>query len=184
MAVCLRSGCHGVALAEWWRLCADCTAPLLDRADGAQPAAPGQVDQLQALGWDAVAWAERIAPSRWGNGVLDDPWLTSVRCLVLAAVITRRAEGCPHTGYGAVTPVVVIPRATGTLRCPSCAEAVVATVTTDGHACDRCGAVPVTRQDRVAAIVGAGLVVVAQLCPACTAATLALGALTSADLKP
>jgi hypothetical protein len=62
------------------------------------------------------------------------------------------------------------------LRAPACSEPVVAVVTTDGHACDRCGAVRVTRADRVAAAAGVALIVVAQLCNACAAEVLALGA--------
>ena len=30
MAACVRAGCRGRALAPWWSLCLECTAPLLD----------------------------------------------------------------------------------------------------------------------------------------------------------
>lgn len=178
MATCVRAGCRGQALAPWWSLCLECTAPLLDpvtpspAADGPHPVA----DQRDAAGWDAVTWAERIAPRRWGSAVTDDPWLTSVRCLTVASVVTGRADGCEHTRTTGATPVVAVARATGSLRCPACAESVVAAVTTDGHACDRCGAVPVSASDRLAAVVGASLVVVALLCNECAGAVMALGA--------
>lgn len=177
MAACVRAGCRGQALAPWWSLCLECTAPLLDpvtpttAGEGLDPVA----DQRDAAGWDAVTWAERIAPRRWGSAVTDDPWLTSVRCLTVASVVTGRADGCEHTRTTEASPVVVVVRATGSLRCPTCAEAVVAAVTTDGHACDRCGQVPVVGSDRLAAVVGASLVVVAQLCDGCAGAVLALG---------
>jgi len=177
MATCVRAGCRGQALAPWWSLCLECTAPLLDpvtpspSADGVDPV----TDQRDAAGWDAVTWAERIAPCRWGSAVADDPWVTSVRCLTVASVVIGRADGCEHTRMKGAAPVVAVARAAGSLRCPACAEPVVASVTTDGHACDRCGQVPVVRGDRVAAVVGASLVVVAQLCEECAGVVLALG---------
>jgi hypothetical protein len=185
MATCVRAGCHGDALAAWWSLCVDCTAPLLDpvgtpgdRTDrvGRPGGADAAADQLDAAGWEAVTWAERIAPDRWGNAALDDRWVTGVRCLTVAAVVTGRAEACEHTRTAGATPVVAVARAAGSVRCPACSEPVVATVTTDGHACDRCQVVPVTHADRVAAVAGVALIVVAQLCQACTADVLALGA--------
>lgn len=186
MSTCVRSGCSGVALAPWWALCAGCTTPLLDpvtdapasgTSSGSTPptGSVAVTDQRVAAGWDAVTWAERIAPRRWGSAVDGDPWLTSVRCLVLASVVTGRADGCDHTRTSGATPVVAVARATGSLRCPSCAEPVVAAVTTDGHACDRCGRVPVGPGDRTAAVTGAALVLVAQLCDGCAGAVLALG---------
>ena len=179
MSTCVRSGCSGVALASWWALCADCSAVLLDPVTGDAGDGPAVGlavdDQRAAAGWDAVTWAERIAPNRWGSAVDGDPWLTTVRCLALASVVTGRADGCEHTRTTGATPVVAVARATGSLRCPPCAEAVVAAVTTDGHACDRCGRVGVGPKDRTAAVVGASLVVVAQLCDGCAGAVLALG---------
>lgn len=172
---CVRSGCPGTALAAWWALCAACTSPLLDPVGGGPAAGDGAGDQRAAAGWDAVTWAERIAPRRWGSAVDGDAWLTSVRCLALASVVTGRSDGCEHTRTTGATPVVAVARATGSLRCPSCAEPVVAAVTTDGHACDRCGRNPVGPTDRTAAVVGASLVVVAQLCDGCAGQVLALG---------
>lgn len=172
MSVCVRSGCDGVALVPWWSLCVDCTRRLLDPVTPASAA-----DQRDAAGWDAVAWAERIAPRRWGTAVDDDPWLTSVRSLAVASVVTGRADGCEHTRTSGATPVVAVARATGSLRCPACAEPVVGAVTTDGNACDRCGVRAVSATDRAAVVVGASLIVVAQLCDPCADAVLALGAL-------
>jgi hypothetical protein len=168
---CVRAGCRGVSLAPWWHLCVACTTPLLEPVgDGSSLG-----DQQAAAGWDAVTWAERIAPNRWGNAVTDDGWVTGVRCLALAAVVTGRADGCQHTAMTGARPVVAVPRATGSLRCPSCAEAVVASVTTDGHACDRCGRVPVTGLHRTAAVAGSSLIIVTQLCDGCASSVLALG---------
>lgn len=175
MATCVRSGCPGVALAPWWALCVDCTTPLLDPVVAHPSADVGVGDQRDAAGWDAVTWAERIAPRRWGSAVDGDTWLTTVRCLALASVVTGRSDGCEHTRATGATPVAAVTRVTGSLRCPSCAESVVASVTTDGHACDRCGCVPVAPTDRTAAVVGTSLVVVAQLCDGCAGAVLALG---------
>jgi ribosomal protein S27AE len=173
MATCVRTGCPGDALAAWWSLCLDCTAPLLEPIH--ERVAGNVLDQREAAGWDAVEWAERIAPNRWGNAATDDRWVTGVRCLAVASVVTGRGNGCEHTRGTGSAPVVAVTRATGSLRCPTCAEPLVAAVTTDGHACDRCGTVPVTRADRVAIVAGSSLIVVAQLCDRCTASVLALG---------
>lgn len=171
-ARCVRYGCGGRALAPWWQLCATCTEPLLDPVPAVDPV---DADPRWDAGWDAVTWAERIAPSRWGQAVVGDAWVTELRCRVLAAGVTGRADGCAHSADATVTaPVVAIPRAPVVLRCPPCAEPVVGTVTTDGHACDRCHAVPVTTGQRVAAIAGAALIVVAQLCDECRRTVLEL----------
>jgi hypothetical protein len=163
MGPCVRASCSQLALASWWALCAECTVPLLESI--ADPAT-GASDQRAAAGWDAMAWAERIAPDRWGNAS-DDAWVTCQRCLAFAAVVTGRSQGCPHTAGDVATPVVAVVRAPGVLRCPSCAEAVVAATSTTGHACDRCGLVAVSMTDRVALVTGSSLVLVAQLCRAC-----------------
>lgn len=177
---CVRIGCANPALAAWWSLCASCTAPLLDPVPGGD-AGGAASDQQASAGWEALAWAERIAPRHWGNAAPDDGWVTSVRCLVVAAVVTGRADGCVHTRTDGATPVVAVPRATGVLRCPTCAEGVVAAVTTDGRACDRCGAVAVTAADRVAAVVGTSLLIVAQLCNLCRPAVLAMSDVVADD---
>jgi len=165
MGPCVRAGCREPALASWWRLCATCTSPLLTPVTERPDAI---VEQHLAAGWDAVAWAERIAPDRWGNAS-DDAWVTRQQCLAFAAVVTGRSQGCPHTAEDVATPVVVIARAPGVLHCPACAEAVVAATSTTGHACDRCGRATVSSTDRVALLTGASLIVVGQLCESCRA---------------
>jgi len=61
MVTCVRSGCTDQVLAPWWLLCQTCTLPLLDPPT---PPSPANQDQQQTAGWDAVEWAERIAPHR------------------------------------------------------------------------------------------------------------------------
>ena len=170
MGECVRAGCRAQALAPWWLLCAGCTQPLLQRVD--EPVGSA-ADQQSAAGWEAVDWAERIAPDRWGHAVESDPWVTTVRCLVFASVVTGRAASCPHTGTPSTRPVVAVPRALDTLACPSCAEPVVARTTVDGG-CDRCRQKPAGPPDRVALICGSSLIVVGQLCANCASATLEL----------
>ena len=172
MSTCVRAGCAGAALAPWWSLCSACTLPLLEPAsDLGDPV----VDQHVTAGWDALDWAERIAPDRWGNAVEDDPWIVARRCLAFAAVTTGRSQGCSHTGAPTVAvPVVAVARAPGVLRCPPCAETVVRQHTTTGHSCDRCQVVTVGPPDRVAALTGASLIIVGQLCRSCTDTVLSL----------
>jgi hypothetical protein len=172
MGGCVRAGCSGPALAGWWSLCVACTTPLLDPVE-ARPDAV--IDQHLAAGWDSIAWAERIAPDRWGQAS-DDGWVVRQRCLVFAAVVTGRSQGCAHTAADVAAPVVAVARVPGVLRCPACAEAVVAATSTTGHACDRCGVVMVAATDRVALLTGASLIVVAQVCPGCRSAVMLLGA--------
>lgn len=172
MTGCVRAGCDGAALAPWWLLCAGCTAPLLEPAT---PSPLSAVDQLATAGWEAVDWAERIAPARWGTAVTTDPWVTEVRCVALAAVATGRSDACAHTTSGrAASPVVAVPAAVGVLRCPSCAEPVVARHSVTGAPCDRCRRVTVGPSDRVAAMTGTSLIIVAQLCADCAGSVLAL----------
>ena len=85
MDACVRAGCGRPALAAWWRLCASCTLPLM--------AADANSAQSNAAGWEALTWAERIAPSAWGNANHDDPWVIAARCLTFASVgpVGRRA---------------------------------------------------------------------------------------------
>jgi ribosomal protein S27E len=166
---CSRSGCSRPALARWWVLCADCTVLLLEPAGRRSDAG---VDQLQAAGWDAVTWAERIAPGRWGNAS-DDGWVTAQRCLAFAAVVTGRSSGCVHTATDVAVPVIAVARAVGVLHCPSCAETVVAATATTRHACDRCGRVTVSSEQRVALVAGASLILVGHLCAACFPAPVA-----------
>src|SRR5262249_35816405 len=91
MSACVRAGCDGEALAVWWRPGAECTRPPLEPvAARAEPA----LEQQAAAGWDAMDWAERIAPARWGNAVDDDPWVFGIRCLAFATVTTGRSQGC------------------------------------------------------------------------------------------
>jgi hypothetical protein len=171
MNSCVRPGCPRPALAGWWLLCIECSQPLLMLNDGS---APSLTDQRMAAGWDALDWSERIAPNCWGNARDDDPWLLSVRCLALASVVTGRSWGCAHTVDGASpVPVVAVVRAPGILKCPPCAESLVAETSTSGL-CDRCQAVPVALPDRVAALTGSSLIVVAQLCRDCRSNTLEL----------
>jgi hypothetical protein len=167
---CSRAGCLRPALASWWRLCVDCTAPLLEPVDGESTHVD---DQVCAAGWDALGWAERIAPGLWGNAS-DDGWVTAQRCLAVASVVTGRSSGCVHTAADVAVPVVAVARAVGVLCCPVCAEAVVATTSTTGHACDRCAQVTVSVEDRVALVTGASLLLVGQLCRSCSAAVCAL----------
>jgi hypothetical protein len=49
--------------------CADCTGPLLDPVDGSPVSGTTTSDQRVAAGWDALTWAERIAPD---TTVLED----------------------------------------------------------------------------------------------------------------
>ena len=172
MNACLRPHCPRSALAEWWLLCAEHTSPLLtvDRVP-----VQGEADQSMAAGWDALGWAERIAPSCWGNAVESDPWVLSVSCLVLASVVTARASGCAHTVSSTVAvPVVAVARVPGVLRCPPCAEPVVAQSAATGPSCDRCGSAAVVAPERVAALTGASVILVAYLCPGCRGQVLAL----------
>jgi hypothetical protein len=114
-------------------LCAECSRPLLDLGSNAH----ADSDQQLAAGWDALDWTERIAPNCWGSAVEDDPWVLSVRCLAMASVLTGRSSGCAHTGDATVAlPVVAIARAPGVLRCPPCAEPVVAQTSSSGGARD------------------------------------------------
>lgn len=170
MSECVRAGCRGQALAPWWQLCPDCTQPLLERADDDTGSS---ADQRATAGWEAVDWAERIAPGRWGHAVEIDPWVMTVRCLVFASVATSRAAGCWHTNSPSPRPVVAVASALDTLACPSCAETVVAQHTVDGG-CDRCRLEPVGPSSRVALIGGASLIIVGQLCTSCTSAALEL----------
>jgi hypothetical protein len=182
MRSCVRPGCGGESLAPWWALCTACTAPLLTSTDSGAGAVR---DQQLAAGWDAVHWAERIAPSRWGHASDDDAWVLSIRCLTLASVVTGRAQGCGHTSSSASTvPVVVVLRAPGYLYCPVCAEPVVASVTIDDHPCARCRRVTVSASDRLAALAGASLIVVGQLCDGCAATVLDLGMSTAREATP
>jgi hypothetical protein len=163
MATCRRVGCSGTALAPWWGLCIECTRPLLDPA-GPWPTAV--VEQRQADGWAAMEWAERIAPGGWGNAS-DDEWVTRQVCLAFASVVTGRSNGCIHTASDVAIPVVAVARVTGVLRCPSCAEPVVAAASTTGRGCDRCGLVTVSPEQRVAAVTRSSLIIVGQLCTDC-----------------
>ena len=100
--------------------------------------------------------------------------MTRQRCLAAASVVTARSQGCAHTAADVATPVVAVPRAPGVLRCPTCAEPVVAGTATGGHGCDRCGRVTVGPGDRAALVTGSSLIIVAQLCSACADACRAL----------
>jgi hypothetical protein len=163
MYPCVRPGCTRPGLADWWQFCVECSLPLLVLDDVAEPVP----DRLMAAGWDALGWAERIAPDHWGSAADADSWVVSVRCLTLAAVVTGRSSGCPHTvGPGLTVPVVAVVRAPGVFRCPPCAEPLVAQWTAGG-VCDRCAAVPVGETDRVAVLAGAALIVVGLLCGSC-----------------
>jgi hypothetical protein len=165
MYACVRADCARPALASWWLLCAGCSEPLL--ALTSDVAGDSVVEQQMAAGWDALGWAERIAPSNWGNAAEADPWVVTVRCLAVASVVTGRSSGCAHTvSPVTVLPVVAVARVPGVLRCPPCAEPVVGEAS-EGGRCDRCAAVPVTASDRTAVLTGASLIVVAQLCGAC-----------------
>jgi ribosomal protein L37AE/L43A len=168
---CLRPRCSRPALADWWLLCAECSIPLLDLDDGPVGTA---VDQRAAAGWDALGWAERIAPDGWGSAVETDPWVVSVRCLAMASVVTARASGYPHTVGSVAVLVVAVARMSGVLRCPPCAETVVARSSAMGPSCDRCGSVAVVAAQRVAALIGSSMILVAQLCCGCRSQVLAL----------
>lgn len=168
MSRCITAACAGTALAPWWLLCPSCTL-LLEKPAGSLPTALG--DQAAMSGWDAVTWAERIAPSRWGQANESDRWVMRLRALTLAETVTARTAPCPHTtGRDSAVPVVVPVRAPLVLACPPCAEPSVAATTTDGHACDRCAGAAVTTRDRSALLVGQSLILVAQLCAPCAAA--------------
>src|SRR4051812_48003329 len=108
MLECVRLGCPNLALGDWWTLCVECTLPLTDPLD--LEGAP-QVEQRQAAGWDALQWAERIAPDAWGNANGVDEWIRTQRCTAFAAVVTGRAEGCMHTLALVAAPVVAVARA-------------------------------------------------------------------------
>jgi hypothetical protein len=128
-----------------------------------------------AAGWDALEWAERISPDCWGNAAEGDPWVLSVRCLTVAAVVTGRSSGCTHTvSATAAVPVVAVARIPGVLRCPPCAEPIVAQSTGMGSECDRCGSPADGGPQRVAALTGSSLIVVAQLCAGCRSRVLEL----------
>jgi ribosomal protein L37AE/L43A len=121
-----------------------------------------------AAGWDALRWAERIAPDCWGNAAENDAWVLSVRCLTVAAVVTGRSSGCAHTVTAATAvPVVAVARIPDVLCCPPCAEPIVAQSATMGLECDRCGSRAEDQTERVAALTGSSLIVVAQLCLGC-----------------
>jgi hypothetical protein len=168
-AGCARLGCSAVMLASWWQLCVGCTSPLMD----AVRAVPGEVvDRHRAAGWEALAWAERISPSSWGNAS-DDEWVTAKRCLAFAVLVSGRSTGCVHTSWDVPQPVLAVARAPGVLRCPTCAESVVATTSTVGGACDRCR-FPAFPPARVAVVTGNSLIVVAQLCAGCRGVVHAL----------
>ena len=160
---CVRSGCSRPGLAGWWRFCVECSLPLLVLDDDPRPVA----DPLLTAGWEALSWAERIAPAHWGSAGMQDSWVLSARCLTLAAMVTGRSSGCPHTvGPALTSPVVAVVRAPGALRCPPCAEPLVARLTADGR-CDRCAEGPVGAGDRVAVLAGTALIVVGLLCGTC-----------------
>lgn len=162
---CTRPRCEQPALADWWQLCAQCSRPVL-ALDEATPRS--DIDQRMAAGWDALDWAERIAPDCWGNAAPGDPWVLSVRCLTVAAVVTGRSSGCAHTiSAKAAVPVVAVARIPGVLRCPPCAEPVVAQSASLRSGCDRCGLPADSAVERVAALTGSSLIVVAQLCRGC-----------------
>ena len=112
-------------------------------------------------------WAERIAPQSWGAADEADRWVLRVRCLVMASVVTGRAAGCEHTDSpSAAVPVVAVARVPEVLRCPACAEPVVAQSAAMGPACDRCRD-PEASIERVAALAGASLIIVGHLCRDC-----------------
>ena len=162
---CTRPRCERPALADWWQLCAQCSRPVL-ALDESTPRS--DVDQRMAAGWDALEWAERIAPERWGNAAAGDPWVLSIRCLTVAAVVTGRSSGCSHTiSADAAVPVVAVARFPGVLRCPPCAEPIVVQSAEMGPGCDRCGSRADAATERVAALTGSSLIVVAQLCRGC-----------------
>jgi hypothetical protein len=172
MHECIRPRCSWPALAEWWLLCSECSRPLLHLDDGP---APGQDDQQAAAGWDALEWAERIAPACWGSADEEDPWVLSIRSLAMASVVTGRASGCAHTvSSAAAVPVVAVARAPGVLRCSPCAEPVVAQVSALGPRCDRCGSVTGVSSERVTALTGSSVILVAQLCRPCRSRVLEL----------
>lgn len=171
MDACVRPGCGRPALAGWWRLCAECTSPLIAAGPGGE--------QAEAAGWDALAWAERIAPHAWGNAIEDDPWVTAARCLTFASVVTGRATGCPHTATGSSPlPVVHITRAPDVLMCPPCAEPTVAAVSVTGPPCDRCRTIDTHDVRRTAAVAGASLILVAHLCGDCLPVVMPLASVT------
>jgi hypothetical protein len=162
---CVRPQCPRPALAAWWQLCAECSRPLLDLAG---PDTPSSSDQRLAAGWDALDWTQRISSDCWGSAVEDDPWVLSVRCLAMASVVTGRSSGCAHTVDATVAvPVVAVARAPGVLRCPPCAEPVVAQTSSSGAPCDRCRSSTVDTTDRTAALTGSSLIIVGQLCRPC-----------------
>ena len=172
MHACLRPHCSRSALAEWWLLCVECSAQLLLNLDDGPVGS--EIDQRLAAGWDALGWAERIAPEGWGSVVETDPWVVSVRCLAMASVVTARASGCAHTvGPVVAVPVVAVARMPGVLRCPPCAESVVAQSSGMGPACDRCASVAVGPSERVAALTGS-MILVAHLCRGCRGQVLEL----------
>jgi hypothetical protein len=173
MYECIRPRCSRPAMADWWLLCCECSGPLLRLDDGPVLSAD---DQRAAAGWDALGWAERIAPACWGSADGGDPWVLTVRSLAMASVVTGRASGCAHTvSSTAAVPVVAVARAPGVLRCPPCAESIVAHASGMGPACDRCAAVTGVASERVAALTGSSVILVAQLCRGCRAEVLELG---------
>jgi hypothetical protein len=169
---CTRPRCERPALADWWQLCAQCSRPVLALGETTPRS---DIDQRMAAGWDALSWAERIAPDCWGSAAEGDPWVLSVRCLTVAAVVTGRSSGCSHTvSANAAVPVVAVARIPGVLRCPPCAEPIVAQSAGMGPGCDRCGSLADSASERVAALTGASLIVVAQLCRGCRSRVLEL----------
>ena len=91
-----------------------------------------------------------------------------MRCLALASSVVTRSSGCQHTLAGTDLPILVVPRATGVLRCPSCAESVLAQSYASEAGCDRCGtwAGPVSR----VCLTGGAAVIVTMLCRDCAGA--------------
>ena len=167
---CLRPACTAPAVADWWLLCARHTLAL----DAATEEPPRHLaDQSHAAGWESSDWAERIAPSRWGQAVESDDWVAAQRSRSFAAAVSNRLVPCPHTAPAdSAVPVVLVARAPDLAACPPCAETTVSRTTTDGHGCDRCGVVAVSPADRSALLVGRSLIVVAQLCASCAAAAM------------
>jgi hypothetical protein len=163
---CMRVRCDRPALTWWWQLCLECTDPLLLAAEqeSGRPA-----DQTREVARAAAEWARRFAPLAYGRMQTGDEWVWTVRCLAMASLVSGKASGCAHTVRGrAGVPTVVIPRATGVLRCPACAESVVSQSSVQDSGCDRCGEWddPVTR----VCLTSGTTVIVAQLCGGCSAA--------------
>jgi hypothetical protein len=84
------------------------------------------------------------------------------------------ADGTHTVSATAAVPVVAVARIPGVLRCPPCAEPIVAQSTGMGSECDRCGSLTDSGSKRVAALTGSSLIVVAQLCAGCRSRVLEL----------